>query len=265
MNFAPNADEALHFRKICTLSDRRWVRYAPAYVITNEPLRAEMAFMPKNCNNALTVAASGDHPFFCKLHGARHVTTFDITCNAKLMSDIKIAALHELNIGEYFDLLKSLHTAKNPLFVPNMNKIIPHLPAFVQKYMVDMTKHGFSLFSAGRGTESYIPRSLQTSDFQELKTLVNEPFDFIWSDAVDLQLTEHYDFIHLSNISDYLSYEKMGQVLINMINHTNVGGTIFAEQQNHPNAELLFPQVSEKLSNWKLLSRGRMNVLQRIR
>jgi len=37
-----------------------------AYKQTNEDLRSAMRFMPKNCNRALTVAASGDHPLWCK-------------------------------------------------------------------------------------------------------------------------------------------------------------------------------------------------------
>ena len=265
MNFNPTVTEALNLRKTCTISDKRWLRYAPAYVVTNEKLHNEMAFMPKNCDKALTVAASGDHPLFCKLYGVKHVTTFDITCHAKIITDIKIAALHELNIDEYWQLLSNLYGARDVVSVPNMNKIMPHLSPVIQTYLMDAPKMRTSLFSCGHNITSYIQDNVCVSDYQKLKNLVEKPFDFMWDDVIDLQLTEKYDFIHLSNISDYISCNDMGKVLVNMINHTNVGGCILAQQQNRPDAELLCSQIPKQLPNWKLLSHGHINVLQRVR
>jgi transcription initiation factor IIE alpha subunit len=266
MSFAPNAQEFTQLIKEgCHISDKRLVRYDSAYIITNETLHEDMEFMPKKCDNALTVTASGDHPLFCKLYGAKHVTTFDITCNAKIITDIKMAAIQELNVDEYWQLLSSLYKSKTPLSVKNMNKITPHLSNTVNKYLYDMTANKFVLFSKGHNIDSYIERNLRASDFQKLKQLLKKPFDFIWSNAIDLHLVENYDFIHLSNISDYLSYDDMKSVLINMINHTNVGGYILAQQQNRINASILCEQFSQKLKNWELVQSGRLNVLLRTR
>lgn len=265
MSVAPSAAEALYFRKICKISDRRWRHYAPAYVITNEVLKPDMQFMPKNCKKVLTVAASGDHPLFCKLYGAEHITTFDITYNAKIITDIKIAAIQELTCEQYWKLLKDLHKTKNPFAVPNMDKITPYLSENIKNYMYDMVANNFSLFSSGEFTDMYESSNFDANDLKKLKKLLNSPFDFIWSDAVNLQLTDSYDFIHLSNISDYLTLDENARVLTNMIQHTNVGGRILAQQQNKKNAELLITQVPQQLPNWEILSHGQINVLQRVR
>ena len=78
MDFVPDCDVANK-----TIRCGEFSRYSEAYVITNEDLRESMGFMPKKCNHALTVAASGDHPLFASLYGAKHVDTFDISYNAK--------------------------------------------------------------------------------------------------------------------------------------------------------------------------------------
>ena len=273
MDFIPNAKDALQFITVGNM----FARYAPAYIVTNELLRNHMAFMPKNCNNALTVAASGDHPLYCKLYGAKHVTTFDMTYNAKLVTDIKVAAIQQgLDIQEYRDLLNNLHRGIKPLSVPGMDRIISNLSPDIQTYMINITKAQpkFNLFSAGspidKTTKKY---TLNKEEYQQIKNLITKPFDFIWSNVLDLQLTENYDFIHLSNIADYLSFEENAKVLINMLNHTCVNGCIVMQSQKQKKhagvlfnfSECLCTQVAEKLPNWKLLSRGYTNILQRVR
>ena len=269
MDFKPSAAEALHLKSISTLSDKRWLRYAPAYILTNENLHKSMEFMPAKRDKVLTVAASGDHPLFCKLYGAKHVTTFDITCNAKIITDIKIAAIQEgFDIQQYRNLLNNLHKSTNVLNVPGMDSIAGHLPINVQKYLADAadSKLRLNLFSSGQEIEEKTEKyTINAKEYEQLRNVIKEPFDFIWADAADLKLTESYDFIHLSNIADYMSWQNFGNILSHLIQHTNIGGRIFADQQNKSNASGLFVQVPQKLSNWELLQSGAINVLQRTR
>ena len=96
MDFVPNSNIAYNCLRKGVFS-----QYSRAYVITNEDLRYSLQFMPKETNRALTVAASGDHPLFCSLYGAKYVDTFDISYNAKCVMDIKVAALRN-NFDFYF-------------------------------------------------------------------------------------------------------------------------------------------------------------------
>lgn len=81
MKFVPDIDRA---KKQVIYS--YFSEYSPAYVVTNENLRTIKDFMPQNCNRALTVAWSGDHPLFCSLYGAKYVDTFDVTINAECIT-----------------------------------------------------------------------------------------------------------------------------------------------------------------------------------
>ena len=103
---------------------RFFSEYSPAYVVTNESLTTSMYWMPKNCNSALTVAASGDHPFWCSLFGIKHVDTFDISYNAKCIMDIKTAALGCLDYFQYIKLLENLNKCRDVTNVPYMKNIL---------------------------------------------------------------------------------------------------------------------------------------------
>ena len=270
MDFNPNIADIINLRNAnAKASDKGWARYAPAYILTNEDLHKIQEFMPAKCDNALTVAASGDHPLFCKLYGAKHVTTFDITCNAKIITDIKIAAMQEgFDLQQYRTLLNNLYKSTNALSVHGMDRIIVHLPANVQQYMIDAANFvvPLDLFSSGVKIEDKTEKyTINAKEYEQLRSLVKEPFDFIWTDAADLRVTENYDFIHLSNIADYMPWQTFGNVLQHLMRHTNVGGRIFADQQNTFNASGLFEQVPKHLNNWELLQSGTMNVLQRVR
>lgn len=200
-------------------------QYSNAYVATNEDLRNTLLYMPKNINNALTVAASGDHPMFTKIYGANNIDTFDISFNAQLIMDIKTNAVSLLNYEEYCKLLKQLYSSEDILNIKKMPKIIKKLSSFEQMYISEMRKK--PLFNKQLNFSSlYLPTE---SEFMKMKQIIKEPFNFIWSDLQTLhtKLTKTYDFIHLSNIFDYLkTYQNCIDVLSSLIPYTNPGCNI---------------------------------------
>ena len=198
--------------------------YSAAYVVTNENLRNALDCIPKDAKKALTVAASGDHPMFTALRGVKNVDTFDISFNARLIMDIKTNALSLLEHKEYCQLLKDIHCSKDIMSVKNIPQIIQKLNPFEQKYITEM--HKYYLFSR----ESIInPFSLPTAtEFSQMQQIINKPFKFIWSDIKSLhkQLKKSYDFIHLSNIFDYLSIPESVNILHKLMKRTNPNGVI---------------------------------------
>ena len=197
--------------------------YSMAWIITNEDLRPAMKHIKKNTKNALTVAASGDHPMFTKIHGATHVDTFDISYNAKLIMDIKTNALSVLNHDDYCKFLRAIHDAYSGTSdIPNMPEIISMLPRGEQRYFYKMDK--YQLFGRDHFFESY---SLPTKgEYEKMRNNIDKPFNFIWSDITELhtKLKKEYDFMHISNIFDYLeTYSACTEVLESLIPYTARG------------------------------------------
>ena len=196
--------------------------YSMAWIITNEQLRPTMKYSD-GATNALTVAASGDHPMFTKIHGATHVDTFDISYNAKLIMDIKTTALSLLNHDDYCKLLKAIYIAWSHVSdIPNMPEIIERLSKAEQRYFSKMDK--YKLFGRDYYFES---KALPTkSEYEKMRTNIDKSFNFIWSDITNLhtKLKKKYDFMHISNIFDYLeTYSACTEVLESLIPYTARG------------------------------------------
>lgn len=197
--------------------------YSTVYVATNEDLRNALTCMPTNTERALTVAASGDHPMFTKLYGAKYIDTFDISFNTKLIMDIKTNALPLLEYKEYCTLLKNLYTTTDVAHVQNMQKIMKKLTHFEQQYLKEMRGH--CLFD-----KKIDCLSLPTStEYQQMRQIIKKPFNFIWSDIQTLhqKLKRKYDFMHLSNIFDYVgTYQNCVDILYSLSPYTVPGCNI---------------------------------------
>lgn len=199
-----------------------------AHITTNEDLRMALGFfMPKDCNRVLTVVASGDHPLFCSLYGAKYVDTFDITQNAKLIMDIKTAAIGLLKRDEYARMLENLWWRDDALTALFMDKVSAKLPAGEYEYLCSM--RGTRLFNKdiwdGRDSK-YLPSDFE---YEELQKIIKEPYNFIKTDIVNLStyLSQSYDFIHLSNIFDHIENpETHWNIIQPLLKRLNVGGRL---------------------------------------
>lgn len=240
--------------------------YSKAYVITNENLRRSMQYMPEKCNNALVVAASGDHPLFCSLFGAKHVDTFDISYNAKCIMDIKVAALQVLNKTEYWNLLRDLYKTCDIVDVKNMGKISKLLSPVVFDYLWAMSCE--PIFTNGRApicNKDYAPTVIE---YNKLRKIVKEPYNFILSDISQLwfKLPRTYDFIHLSNICDYFLQNKRKDVISLLMSYVNVGGVILMHDQLKCGTQQACEDIVSANPKWKYFNRGcGVNTLIRVR
>ena len=240
--------------------------YSNAYILTNENLRRSMQYMPKQCDNALVVAASGDHPLFCSLYGAKHVDTFDISYNAKCIMDIKVAALQVLSKPEYWKLLCDLYRTYDIFEVKNMGKILDYLSPVVIDYLWAMCHE--PIFTNGCApicNKDYAPT---VGEYNKLRQIVKQPYTFIWSDISQLwfKVPTHYDFIHLSNIFDYCPAEKRKEVISLLMPYVNIGGTILMHDQILRGTNQACQEIVAENPNWKYVNRGcSINTLIRTR
>ncbi len=206
---------------------------SPAYTISNENQRWATQVVP-NVKSVLTVAGSGDQALFYKLSGAKIVDTFDINNNARVIQDIKCAAIKHLKISEYKDLLTKLHNAnaRDIIDMPEMHYILQFLP----KESSDIIKQNNFACNCGLNIDFY-PENIPTdTEFETLKNMLNKSFNFIWSDleSVGTTLTRKYDLINISNIFDYKhSGEKQIKILNELSTHLNKNGHIVCLPQIH--------------------------------
>ena len=213
-------------------SNGKFAEYSAAYAVTNEDIRHALDFLPKDTENALTVAGSGDHPMFTKIYGAKHVDTFDVSYNAKLVMDIKTVALHALKYAEYCKFLNNIFISKDLLTVEHMPEIMEKLPLSERNYIESM--HKYKLFGHGLHPDSYCGKNNPLPsriEYRKMRDSINKPFNFIWSDIANLhtKLDKTYDFIHLSNILDYIREPKDLMILSNLMKHTHIGSVICFE------------------------------------
>jgi len=212
--------------------------YSPAYLIAadeniNCDVRQYMynSEYKKYCEKILTVSASGDHPLFCKMYGAKEITTFDITYTSKIIMDIKTLAIKQLDFGEYWQLLKDLWRNPNIISVPNFEHIMQKLDSNEQKY-IRVIGGKFALFTYGASPDFFstdTDKRNQKLLHEELHQADLPAFPFIWSDIahLDTKLGDNtYDFIYLSNILDWVSDDTTTSVLNALTKRLNYGGRI---------------------------------------
>ena len=179
--------------------------YYPAYVVTNENLRRTIGLLgdaPRD--NVLAIAASGEQPLFYKLAGAKNVDTFDITIFARVIMDIKTAALaSKMDYQQYLKMLGELFGACHPLQVAGMKQILPYMRPESVKILQEID--GARVFFNGLEPERHKDLMLSPEEFERLKSMNVKPFNFYWSNVADIhtKVKGQYDVAYLSNVFEW--------------------------------------------------------------
>ncbi len=207
-------------------------KYHPAYMATNERLRESVPEFGNLDGDVLTVAASGDQPMFYAMHGARRVDTFDMTYCAKVIMDIKTAAISQLKYGEYVRLLNDLGkrqfsycAAENMLQVSHMDRIIDCMPDETVEFLKNVSQ--CNIFSRGQYKLEFLP---SVAEYEKMKSAIKGPFNFIWTDIADLHTATDvkYNIINVSNIFEWLDDDAAAMVLGNLFGMLRRNGYVLA-------------------------------------
>jgi len=256
---------------------RGFSNYSPAYVVSNENLRWIAGKTQQSAKRVLTTTGSGDQPIFYRLNGATDVDTFDISYCAKVIMDIKTAALQTLSRDEYIALLGALHHTITPQSVPELQPILPRLPRPSADFIRDMD--GCAIFANGLRPSSY-PEHLPTdAEYAKMQAEITQPFKFIWTDLQSLhaRLIDEYDVINLSNIFEYMTDSQIFSVLASLRNHVRPDGKIIVQEGAHGISYNMrtYYKAAQKFKRWakiyhvkenpKLANKEEIILLQRIR
>lgn len=204
-----------------TFQDRSFI-----YTFTNENVKEYL----KNCSlqdkDILTVVGSGDH-ILNMLLSTTYLDAFDINLYAYYFYVLKKYALAALELDEYLEFFLDKEVSYN-LKVFNKIKQSWHDELEIKEFFDELFKHPYlkhtSLFVNNKWTdrEKLISQNeyLEEQNYYQLKkTILEKSVHFIHSNLTKIELNQSYDFIFISNITDYLnnmfqktplrSYKKM--------------------------------------------------------
>ena len=197
-------------------------RFNSIYPFTSENIAGYMKGLDLTDKKVITVTGSTDHILNSILQGATEITTFDINPLTKPYMDLKISALKNLSYEDFIKLL---------LFESNMNldySIISSLDMsneskiFWLKELSKFNNNGIELRNSSLfNTKYFNPYSklwqnlyLEKSKYNLLKQQLKDAnITFIKASLKDLRIEDDFDYMFLSNISDYLSLMYNGDEL----------------------------------------------------
>jgi len=189
-------------------------RFNSIYPFTSENIAGYMKDLDLTGKKVITVTGSTDHILNSILQGATEITTFDINPLTKPYMDLKISALKNLSYEDFIKLL---------LFESNMNldySIISSLDMSSESkifWLEELSKfnnNGIKLRNSSLfNTKYFNPYSklwqnlyLEKSKYNLLKQQLKDAnITFINASLKDLRIEDNFDYMFLSNISDYLS------------------------------------------------------------
>lgn len=189
-------------------------RFNSICLFTSENIAGYMKDLDLTGKKVITVTGSTDHILNAILQGATEITTFDINPLTKPYMDLKISALKNLSYEDFIKLF---------LFESNMNldySIISSLDMsdeskmFWLEQLSKFNNNGIELRNSSLfNTKYFNPNSkllqnlyLERSKYNLLKQQIKDVnITFINASLKDLRVAEHFDYMFLSNISDYLS------------------------------------------------------------
>lgn len=234
------------------LRDHGFTQYAHAYVTSNENMSELMDVMRPQGKSVLAVAGSGDQPVFFKLHDAAHIDSFDVSYCAKVIMDLKTAAIQSVPYEKYIGMLRFLQNDSRQITDFETYRDIKHLcPDETQQFIKDMS--GCKICRGGG--HLYFENIPSREEYATLSAKITEPFNFIWSDLRDLhkKLTRPYDQIYLSNIMQYhMNYDFACKTVHNLLDFVTPGGTILfysAPYFTHADRDV-FTAISPALSKY---------------
>lgn len=189
------------------INKKRYSRYSKLYSFTTENIGGYINNFDLDNKKILTVTSSFDHALNALLLGSNDITNFDINKLCIYMAKLKIAAVIELTKDEFIDFFnidgdkfldyKVFERLINSLDIRTVNffKLI-----YQKNFIKELFNHEYKIPSSSN-------LYLEESNFNKLKELISDAkLRFVTVSMTNLNIINgKFDFIFLSNISDYIS------------------------------------------------------------
>ena len=188
-------------------------RFNSIYLFTTENIAGYMNDLDLTGKRVITVTGSSDHIINSILKGCLNITTFDINPLAKYYMDLKLAAIKELSFDEF---LKFLLNDTNETFSLNIIKKLDmneESKTFWLKELEKYNNDGSKLRNSNLFNLKYFDAQnkidcnlyLNKKNYDIIKNKLNSvKIEFVEFNLKDLKINGQYDYMFLSNISDYI-------------------------------------------------------------
>ncbi len=195
------------------------------YTFTNENIKETLTYLQLENKDILTVTGSGDHVLNMLLY-VDNIDTFDINLFAYYLLILKKYAILALEKDEFLDFFLN----EKPYFDPktfakikacwqeeidalSFFEYLFHLPqSLYLKKTTLFTDNQLSHREEYMAFNSY----LDDENYAQLKqTIMSKNIQFHHSNLKSLVLSKQFDYIHISNITDYLCNMFSGDILGN--------------------------------------------------
>lgn len=194
-------------------------KFSSIYLFTTENIAGYMKYLDLTGKRIITVTGSSDHIINAILKGCIDITTFDVNPITKYYMDLKLTAIKELSYNKFLDVF--LYDSKDSFsynIISNLN-MPEESKLFWLQQLEKYNNNGLKLKKSDLfNTKYFNPNSklwqnmyLTEENYNILKQRIeNVKIKFINNNIIDLKLEEYYEYMFLSNISDYLNliYDK---------------------------------------------------------
>lgn len=260
------------------------------YHFTTEVISGYFDKLDFKDKKVLTVLASGDHTLNAILLGSREIDTFDVNKLSIYYYKLKEASIKSLLLEEFKEFLYSnypnnMKENKKILNWKTYLKVSPFLEEKYKKFWDSMYLE-FNGYNIGKSDLFWPSESKQSrlsiyndylteENYAKLKNILleeNIKFNFQATNIKELKTNEKYDYIFLSNISQYLEYiyednylENFNILIKNLSNNLKKDGLLFHSylysceryikfMTNHlPENIYNIKEVKEKISNLSVM------------
>lgn len=198
-------------------------RFDSIYPFTTENIAGYMSDLDLVNKKIITVTGSSDHIINAILKGATEITTFDINPLTKLYMDLKLSAIEQLSFEDFLEIL--LYNTERSLdykIITSLKMTDESKKFWIRQFMM-YNNSGLDLKKSGLfNTKYFNPCSklwqnmyLDKNNYEIVKEKIRKvKITFINQSLKDLVLDNCYDYMFLSNISDYIStmYDRDGLI-----------------------------------------------------
>ena len=194
-------------------------RFSSIYLFTTENIAGYMEKLDLTNKRIITVTGSSDHIINAILKGCNDITTFDINPITKYFMDLKLSLIRELSYKEFLNFL--LYDTDKTFDYNIIKKLDLDVESknFWLNRLAENENDGLKMKYSGIFNlnhfeyQNKIKCNLYLNEKKYVilkKRIKNIKIKFLKTNIKDLKLTEKYDYMFLSNISDYINtiYEK---------------------------------------------------------
>ena len=197
-------------------------KFNSIYLFTTENIKGYMEKIDLTNKKIITVTGSSDHILNAILKGAKKILTFDVNILTKYYMDLKLEAIKKLEFDEFINMfLKETKYSFNYEVIKDLD-----LPKDSKEFWLkEMSKYenGLSFRKSNLFNTKYFNIDskikqniyLNKENYDIIKNnLASANITFINCSVEELEIDEKYDYMFLSNISDYLDLIFKDNILL---------------------------------------------------